>query len=168
MSRLSSCLNIIFTSYCKSINIVECPEFRALLLLLRSDLKETMVPHRTKLRELIIEAWKRYFQVLKQDLAVRSSTTSVRCPWLIFYQNAAGQISFTIDIWSDKNRRAFLAMTAHWIGNVNETKSLQSKIALIAFHRLQGGHNGKSLANTVLQLLDRAGITLKVSVQLNI
>ena len=59
-------------------------------------------------------------------------------------------------------------MTAHWIGKVNETKSLQSKIALIAFHRLQGGHNGKSLANTVLQLLDRAGITLKVSVQLNI
>ena len=29
-----------------------------------------MVPHRTKLRELIIQAWKQYFQVLRHDLAV--------------------------------------------------------------------------------------------------
>jgi hypothetical protein len=49
---------------------VECPEFRVLLLLLRNDLKETMIPHRTKLRELIIKAWQRYFQVLKKDLEV--------------------------------------------------------------------------------------------------
>jgi hypothetical protein len=29
-----------------------------------------MVPHRTKLRELIIQAWKRYFHALKLELAV--------------------------------------------------------------------------------------------------
>ena len=60
----------MFTSLFKSLNIVECPEFRALLFLLCSDLKETMVPHRTKLRELIIKAWKQYFQALKEDLSV--------------------------------------------------------------------------------------------------
>jgi hypothetical protein len=58
---------------CQSLNVIECVEFRALLMLLRSELKETMIPHRTKLRQLIVEAWKRYFHVLKGDLAVSVS-----------------------------------------------------------------------------------------------
>lgn len=55
----------------KAINIMECPEFRALLLLLRSDLKDSEIPHRTKLRGLVIHYWKGYFVSLKEDLAVR-------------------------------------------------------------------------------------------------
>ncbi|KAH7918397.1 hypothetical protein BV22DRAFT_998179, partial [Leucogyrophana mollusca] len=58
------------------------------------------LPHRTKLRELVLDAWREYFNVLKRDLA-----------------NAAGRVSFTTDIWSDDNLRPFLAMTAHWISN---------------------------------------------------
>jgi hypothetical protein len=54
----------------KALNIIECREFRDLLLLLRKELKESMIPHRTRLRELIIQSWKRYFQTLKQDLSV--------------------------------------------------------------------------------------------------
>ena len=54
----------------KSLNVVECQEFRVLLLLLRSELKESMIPHRTKIRELVIRIWKEHFQVLKQDLSV--------------------------------------------------------------------------------------------------
>jgi hypothetical protein len=49
---------------------MECPEFRALLLLLRSNLKESMIPHRMKLRELVINSWKHYFQALKCELAI--------------------------------------------------------------------------------------------------
>lgn len=29
-----------------------------------------MIPHRTKFRELVVLAWKRYFLALKEDLAV--------------------------------------------------------------------------------------------------
>ena len=47
-----------------------CRELRVLLLLLRNDMKESMIPHRTKLRELIVEAWKRYFQTLTEDFTV--------------------------------------------------------------------------------------------------
>ena len=54
----------------QSINIVECPEFRKLLLLLRPDLGENHIPHRTKLRESIISAWGTWFQTLKSDLSV--------------------------------------------------------------------------------------------------
>jgi hypothetical protein len=48
---------------------------------------------------------------------------------------------------------------------VGETNSLQLKAALIAFHRIRGSHDGVSLATTIIQLLDRARITLKVSVR---
>ena len=54
----------------KSLNLVECPEFRRLLLLLRNDLSEAMIPHRTKLRDLIIQAWRQYFQDLRRNLDV--------------------------------------------------------------------------------------------------
>ena len=67
-----------------------------------------------------------------------------------------------MDIWSDENLRPFLAITAHWIARITGTTSLQLKAALIAFHRLRGNHDGESLAAAVLQLLDRAGITVKV------
>ena len=55
----------------QSLNIVECDEFRHLLLILREDLKDTDIPHCTKIKMDIIEAWKDYFVILKQDLAVR-------------------------------------------------------------------------------------------------
>ena len=73
-----------------------------------------------------------------------------------------GWVSFTADIWSDPNRRPHLGMTAHWIAKVKGTTSLQLKVSLIAFHRLHGNHDGESLASTILQLLDRAGVTAKV------
>ena len=73
-----------------------------------------------------------------------------------------GEISLTTDIWSDQNRKSYLAITAHWIAKLEGTTSLQLKASLIAFYRLHGGHDGEALAETVLQLLDRAGITVKV------
>jgi hypothetical protein len=148
----------------KSLNLVECREFRDLLLLLRSDLTESMIPHRTKLRELIIEAWRTYFQVLKLELAVCLCSCF---KMLILHsecliQAAIGQISFTMDIWSDQNRQPYLAITAHWIAKITGTNSLQLKVALIVFHRLRGNHDGETLAEAVLDLLDRAGVTVKV------
>jgi hypothetical protein len=55
-----------------------------------------------------------------------------------------------------------MALTAHWIAK-NKLGSLELKAALIGFHRLRGGHDGKSMANAVIGLLDRAEITMKVS-----
>jgi len=54
----------------KSLNIVECPKFRKLLLFLQSDLRESFIPHQTKLCKLIIQAWRQHFQVLRCELAV--------------------------------------------------------------------------------------------------
>jgi len=46
-------------------------------MLLRPDLKESMVPHRGKVRELIIHAWRQHFRVLKRDLAVISHWSTI-------------------------------------------------------------------------------------------
>ena len=54
----------------QSLNIVECPEFRQLLLL-HGNLKDSDIPHRTRLRELLLQAWKEYFQELRSNFAVR-------------------------------------------------------------------------------------------------
>lgn len=40
----------------QSVNVVECPEFRKLLLLLKEDLDDLDIPHRTKLKTSIIAA----------------------------------------------------------------------------------------------------------------
>ncbi|KIK78351.1 hypothetical protein PAXRUDRAFT_164225, partial [Paxillus rubicundulus Ve08.2h10] len=69
-----------------------------LILLLCQDLRDSDIPRQTKMRKLIIKAWRQYFAVLKQDLA-----------------NAEGSISFTSNIWLDENYWPFVAITAHWI-----------------------------------------------------
>ena len=67
------------------------------------------------------------------------------------------------DVWSDGDSKSYMAITVHWIAKVTEmTSSLQLKAVLIAFHHLCGGHDGKALANAVLSLLDRVGVTVKV------
>lgn len=56
---------------------------------------------------------------------------------------------------------SYLALTGHWIAQENGT--LVMKITLLGFHRLRGSHKGERLARIVYTLLDRAGITEKVS-----
>ena len=54
-------------------NIVECPEFRELLLCLREMLQDNEIPHRTRIQQAVLEAWAESFHELKEELAV--STT---------------------------------------------------------------------------------------------
>jgi hypothetical protein len=115
------------------------------------------------MRELIIDAWQQRFQIMKSELKVcRPALLQRVSAYNFLVQAAVGQISSTMDIWSDDNLRPYMALTAHWIARVTGTSSLQLKAALIAFHRLRGNHDGETLAGAVLQLLDRAGITGKV------
>jgi len=47
---------------------VDCREFRDLLRLLRSDLKEEDIPKKTKLRDEILMEWVKWFHRFKQEL----------------------------------------------------------------------------------------------------
>ncbi|KIL54933.1 hypothetical protein M378DRAFT_182369 [Amanita muscaria Koide BX008] len=61
----------------QSIYVVECPEFRKLLLFLRDTLQDKDIPRRSKIREAILEAWADAFQELKQELALANGTRDV-------------------------------------------------------------------------------------------
>lgn len=52
--------------------VIECPEFRNLLLFLREDLVDADIYGCDKLQNSIIEAWYRYFLILKDELEVLS------------------------------------------------------------------------------------------------
>jgi hypothetical protein len=90
---------------------------------------------------------------------------SLCCILSYLFKDAPGKISFTADIWSNQSRYPYLAVMAHWIGRDKVTQSLHLKSALIAFHRLRGSHNGERIARVVLHILDRVGITVKVSLR---
>ena len=151
------------TLFYQSINVIECPEFRELLRLLCEDLHDTDIPRRTKLRELIIETWKDYFKVLKDDFVVSQFLFKALDCNSSLTQNSMGQISLTADIWSDLNMRPFLACTAYWVAKGKNSSVLKLKCALIAFHHLPGSHTGLNITMTLLGLINRAGIADKVS-----
>lgn len=51
--------------------MIECPEFRNLLLFLREDLSDDDICGRDKLNKSIMEAWHSYYLILKDELEVR-------------------------------------------------------------------------------------------------
>jgi hypothetical protein len=54
----------------QSINVVESPQLRAIFLMLRDELKESDIPHRTSFRERILDAWNVYLDKLQEEMAV--------------------------------------------------------------------------------------------------
>jgi hypothetical protein len=54
----------------KSLNIVESPHLRRIFMLLRKDLKDSDIPHRTAIRTQIKEIWDEYLNGLEDDLKV--------------------------------------------------------------------------------------------------
>ena len=66
-----------------------------------------------------------------------------------------------MDIWSDPDRKGYMAVTAHWIGN--HQKSINLRADLLGFVNITGSHTGKRLAEVFLFIIDRLGINKKVS-----
>ncbi|KAF4617427.1 hypothetical protein D9613_006423 [Agrocybe pediades] len=128
----------------QSLNVVECPELRDLLLYLNFDLTDRDIPHRTKLTQLIFESYHREWKKLVSDL-----------------QNSEGRISFTSDLWSDPNLRSFMAVTAHFLLK-DEHTNLVTKNRLVAFRHISGSHSGKHLAEQFLLILKELGIAHKI------
>lgn len=78
------------------------------------------------------------------------------------YKAAPGRISFTTDLWTDPNKHAFMAVTAHWLDRQAGSGSWYVRSELIGFHRVPYQHTGQHLALAFLQVLERVGIVEKV------
>ncbi|KAJ7019122.1 hypothetical protein C8F04DRAFT_921005, partial [Mycena alexandri] len=60
----------------QSINVIENEQLRAIFLMLRSKLKDSDIPHRTKLRKRIIEIWDEHLDTLQDELGVEHLATA--------------------------------------------------------------------------------------------
>jgi len=92
----------------------------------------------------------------------KSSPWCQECWWHCIDKKSCGQISFTMDIWSNASLSLYLAVTSHWIAwDSNTNNNLSLKATLIGFHHFTGPHMGKSIASVILSLMDRTNITSK-------
>jgi hypothetical protein len=72
-----------------------------------------------------------------------------------------GKISFTMDVWTDLDQKAYMAVTAHWLqkASLQHSGNLQSKLTLrsdlIGFVHIPGSHTGERLAEVFVFILDR-------------
>ena len=57
--------------------MIECPEFRNLLLHLREDLSDADICGHDTLRRSVMEVWHKYYLVLKDELEVMFSTSTI-------------------------------------------------------------------------------------------
>jgi hypothetical protein len=73
-----------------------------------------------------------------------------------------------MDMWSDKQKKPFMAVTGHWLqATLIDTPAgpqytLTLRTDLIGFLRVPGHHNGEHLATAFIYILDRIEIASKV------
>ncbi|KAF5373365.1 hypothetical protein D9757_009741 [Collybiopsis confluens] len=134
----------------QSLNVVDNQHFRNMLMQLRSQLRETDIPHRDTLRARILESVNLYWTQISQEM-----------------QNAEGAVSITDDIWTDIEKRSFLAITGHWImgkmvkTSMGEKKELVMRSALIGFVCLPGSHTGHHIAEAFVSVMEKLGLLNK-------
>ncbi|KAK6991690.1 hypothetical protein R3P38DRAFT_3227535 [Favolaschia claudopus] len=128
----------------QSLRVIECPQLRAIFLMLRSELKDSDVPHRSTIHNRIMQLLDEHLDRTAAEIAA-----------------ALGKLSTTMDVWTDQRLRPYMAIRGHWI----ETKAvptpsgtqyaLKLRSALIGFIQIPGRHDGEHLAHAFLHGIDR-------------
>jgi hypothetical protein len=72
-----------------------------------------------------------------------------------------GKISFTMDLWTDFDKKPYMAVTAHWLEQEGQTITLHTD--LIGFMHIPGSHTGERLAEVFLFIINRLNLVKKVS-----
>lgn len=75
---------------------------------------------------------------------------------LVELLQSANYVSCTLDLWSDRNCRAFAAITAHMFVD------FQAKSCLLSFREMSGSHTGTKIAEVVESVLKEYSIQSKV------
>jgi hypothetical protein len=74
MTKYAPCLAyidavLIFIIF-QSLNVIECPQLRAIFLMLREELQDSDIPSRTTIRKRVDEVLEQHLAQLKRDMAV--------------------------------------------------------------------------------------------------
>ncbi|KAF5353589.1 hypothetical protein D9758_013794 [Tetrapyrgos nigripes] len=122
----------------QSLNVVDCPELRDLLLFIGTDLADSDIPHRTKLSELIVQQFQKEYTEM------------------INIKNSLGRLSWTSDIWSRTNLESYMAVTVHYIVRA-ESGHIELRSRLVAFRRIESSHTGANIAGIFMSVLKDLG-----------
>lgn len=135
----------------QSFLVIEKPSFRNLLRYLRPNMKESDIPHRTKLREDIMGK--------VGDVVERMQK---------YYKTINSQFSTTFDLWQSGAGDPYLSLTVHYIDAPKEKPNdWELKSDLLAFTEIKGNHSGANIGEYIIRIANRYGILNKVIVLLS-
>ncbi|KAF5332789.1 hypothetical protein D9611_005171 [Ephemerocybe angulata] len=129
----------------QSLDVVDCPELRDLLLYLNATLEESDLPHRTKVAQLVTESFAREYKNMVNDIS-----------------NSLGRVAFTSDIWSRNNLQSYMAITAHYLV-MSPAGNLELKSRLVAFRHIEGSHTGENIGKVFVRVLEEIRCLHKIS-----
>ncbi|CAI5504401.1 unnamed protein product [Closterium sp. Naga37s-1] len=121
--------------------IVEPEAFRELLILLnRNCAQKNFIPSRwTVSRDTVVFAAAALQSAIAEMLAKEGE---LGC-----------KVSFTIDMWTAPNGKAWLVVTGHWID-----ENFQLRTAVLEFREMLGRHGGREMAQVVEETVVRWGL----------
>lgn len=73
--------------------------------------------------------------------------------------NEQDRVSLTVDIWTDRNMRGFLGVTAHFLS----TSPLKPQSLLLACTRFKGSHTGEHISEALETVCAEYSIKQKIS-----
>ena len=131
----------------QSFLVLEKPSFRNLLRYLRPNMKDSDIPHRTKLREEIMGKVDDVIERMRE-----------------YYKGIDSQFSATFDLWQSGAGDPYLSFTVHYIDAPKEKpNNWELKSDLLAFAEVKGNHSGANIGDHILKIVDRYGIVDKVN-----
>ncbi|CAI5525476.1 unnamed protein product [Closterium sp. Naga37s-1] len=119
--------------------IVEAEAFRELLILLnRNCAQKNFIPSR----------W-----TVSRDTVVYAALQSAIAEMLAKEGELGCRVSYTIDMWTAPNNRAWLVVTGHWVD-----ENFQLRTMVFEFREIHGRHTGKQMARVVEETVVQWGL----------
>lgn len=134
-------LYVRFVTACSlPFRLVECPEFRALLAYVNSDI-DTWLPntHQT-IKRWILRQYEEQKEKVKQRI-----------------QSAKSRIHISCDLWTSPNSLAILGVVAHYV-----TEDCKLEHHTLALKDIDGEHDGSHLAAAIMDVIDDWGFASKL------
>lgn len=120
--------------------LIECPEFRALLAYLNTDIDTWLPDTHETIRKWIM----RQYEVQKEKVKQR-------------IQSSKSRIHISCDLWTSPNSLAILGIVAHYV-----TEDGQLEHHILALKDIDSEHDGSHLAEAILEVVDEWGFASKL------
>jgi hypothetical protein len=135
-------LYIKFIAACNMpLRLVECPEFRALLSYLNSNVDQWLPSAHKTIRTWVM----RQFEIEKEKVKSR-------------LQNAKTKIHLSLDIWTSPSNKPIFGIIAHYI---SDSRALEQVV--LAMKEIKGNHKGENLALVLIDVICNWEIAVMLS-----